>query len=158
MLIIGCGNRDRGDDGAGLMVAQRLRELGVKSEIRTGEALALIEAWKGADDVVVVDAVVTGSAAGKVWLWDSGQVTTQLRLSVSTHGFGVAEAIKLARILDVLPKRLRVFGIEGQRFDFGSEISPEVMCAVEEVAQQITAEAVCQSTHGGTNPLQGNAS
>ena len=45
------------------MVAQRLRELGVKSEIRTGEALALIEAWKGADDVVVVDAVVTGSPA-----------------------------------------------------------------------------------------------
>jgi hydrogenase maturation protease len=154
MLIIGCGNRDRGDDGAGIIVAERLQELGVKSEIRTGEALALIDVWNGADDVVVVDAVVTGSPAGKVWLWDSGQITTQLRLSVSTHGFGVAEAIKLARILDVLPKRLRVFGIEGQRFDFGSEISPEVMSAVEEVAQQITAEAVCQSTRGGTNPLQ----
>ena len=148
MLIIGCGNRDRGDDGAGLLVAERLRELGVKSEIRTGEALALIEAWKGADDVVVVDAVVTGGPAGKVWHWDNGQVTTQLRLPVSTHGFGVAEAIKLARILDVLPKRLRVFGIEAQRFDFGSDISPEVMCAVEEVAQQITAEAVSHSTGG----------
>jgi hydrogenase maturation protease len=149
MLIIGCGNRDRGDDGAGVMVAERLRELGVKAEICTGEALALIEAWNAADDVVVVDAVVTGGPAGKVWLWDNGQVATQPKLSVSTHGFGVAEAIKLARTLDLLPKRLRVFGIEGRRFDFGNEISPEVMCAVDEVAELITANRAALSSATG---------
>ena len=140
MLIIGCGNRDRGDDGAGVMVAERVRELGAKAEICTGEALALIEVWNGTDDVVVVDAVVTGAPAGKVWLWDGGQVRIQESLSLSTHGFGVAEAIRLARVLDRLPKRLRVFGIEGQRFDVGVDISPEVLRAVEEVAKQITAE------------------
>lgn len=149
MLIIGCGNRDRGDDGAGVMVAERLRELGVKAEICTGEALALIEAWNAAEDVVVVDAVVTGGPAGKVWLWDNGQVTTQPELSVSTHGFGVAEAIKLARTLDLLPKRLRVFGIEGRRFDFGNEISPEVMCAVDDVAERITANGAALSSATG---------
>jgi hydrogenase maturation protease len=141
MLVIGCGNRDRSDDGAGVMVAERVRKLGVKAEICTGESLALIEAWNGADDVVLVDAVVTGAPVGKVWLWDGGQVT-QGDISISTHGYGVAEAIKLARILDRLPKRLRVFGIEGRLFDFGSEISAEVMCAVEEVVEQITAEAL----------------
>ena len=51
MLVIGCGNRDRSDDGAGVMVAERMRELGVKAEICTGESLALIEAWNGADAV-----------------------------------------------------------------------------------------------------------
>lgn len=145
MLVIGCGNRDRSDDGAGVMVAERVRELGVKAEICTGESLALIEAWNGADDVVLVDAVETGAPAGKVWLWDGGQVTTQGSISISTHGCGVLEAIKLARVLDRLPKRLRVFGIEGRLFDFGSEISAEVTCAVEEVVEQITVEAVCDS-------------
>ena len=145
MLVIVCGNRDLSDDGAGVMVAERVRELGVKAEICTGESLALIEAWTGADDVVLVDAVVTGAPVGKVWLWDGGQVTTQGSIPISTHGYGVAEAIKLARILDRLPKRLRVFGIEGRLFDFGSEISAEVMCAVEEVVEQITVEAVCDS-------------
>ena len=99
MLVIGCGNRDRGDDGAGVMVAERVRKLGVQAEICTGESLALIEAWNGADDVVLVDAVVTGAPVGKVWLWDGGLVTTQGSMPISTHGFGVAEAIKLARIL-----------------------------------------------------------
>jgi hydrogenase maturation protease len=87
-----------------------------------------------------VDTVVTGAPAGKVWLWDAGQVRIQGSLSLSTHGLGVAEAIRLARVLDRLPKRLRVFGIEGQRFDVGVDISPEVLRAVEEVAKQITAE------------------
>lgn len=145
MLVIGCGNRDRSDDGAGVMVAERVRKLGVQAEICTGESLALIEAWNGADDVVLVDSVVTGAAVGKVWLWDGGLVTTQGSIPISTHGYGVVEAIKLARILGRLPKRLRVFGIEGRLFDFGSKISAEVMCAVEEVVEQITVEAVCDS-------------
>ena len=35
MLIIGCGNRTRGDDGAGVLVAERLRKLGIEAEMRT---------------------------------------------------------------------------------------------------------------------------
>lgn len=147
MLIIGCGNRDRGDDGAGVLVAERLRKAGIDAQIHSGEALALIEAWNGVDDVVVVDAVVTGAPAGTVWLWDGGPVKIQGSSSVSTHGFGVAEALELARILNRLPKRLRVFGIEGRRFDVGSEVSPEVSCAVEEVTEEIAQRKRCAIPH-----------
>ena len=73
MLIIGCGNRERSDDGAGILVAERLRELGIDAEMRTGEAADLIEAWKGADDVIVVDTVMTGAPVGTVQAWDGRQ-------------------------------------------------------------------------------------
>jgi hypothetical protein len=59
MRIICCGNPERGDDGAGALVAERLRDFRVEAEIRSGEALDVIEA--GVDSVVVVDAVETGS-------------------------------------------------------------------------------------------------
>ena len=143
MLIIGWGNRDCGDDGAGVMVAERLRALGLNAQIHTGEAFDLLEAWSRDDDVVVVDAVVTGASGGKVWRWDCGLLAAHANFSTSTHGFNLGEAIGLARILDRLPKRLRVFGIEGVRFEVGSEISPAVICAVKEVAAQIMAEEVC---------------
>lgn len=139
MLVIGCGNRDRGDDGAGVVVAERLRKLGFHARILTGDALDLIEAWSGADDVVVVDAVVSGAPLGKVWVWDGRTEKIRGSLPISSHGFGVAEAINLACILDRLPKRLRVFGIEGRRFDVGGEISPEVVSATEEVAKRIAS-------------------
>lgn len=156
MLILGCGNRGRGDDAAGVLVAECLRDLGLDAQICFGQALELIDAWKAADDVIIVDAIMTGSPAGKVWLWDGEQLTLPETWSLSTHGFGVAEAIQLARILGCLPKRLRVFGIEGSRFELGSRLSPEVMCAVKEVVAQITAASelpsAVEAQPGQANP------
>lgn len=140
MLIIGCGNRQRKDDGAGILVAERLRKLGIAADMRTGETVDLIEAWNGADKVIVVDAVVTGAQVGTVHAWDGRQPMASVHTTASTHGFGVAEAIALARALNWLPTRLWVYGIEGRRFDLGAEISPEVQRAVEEVVRRIIAD------------------
>ena len=140
MRIICCGNPDRGDDGAGALVAGRLQNLGLEAETRTGEASELLEAWKGADHVVVVDAVETGAPAGTVWRWEGWQTNFPIRRSGSTHGLGLSEAITLARVLGQLPHRLRIYGIEGRRFEPGAEVSPEVKLAVEEVVRQITKE------------------
>src|SRR5579864_576868 len=140
MLIIGCGNRERGDDGAGILVAERLRKFGIEAETCIGNALDLIEAWKNADDVIVVDAVVTGAPLGTVQAWDGRQSLAPLSTNASTHGLGVAEAIKLAHVLNRLPRRLWVYGIEGERFDLGSEVSPEVRRGVEEAVRRIISD------------------
>lgn len=140
MRIIACGNRQRGDDGAGILVAEKLRKLGIEADTRIGEAANLIEAWKGAEDVIVVDAVVTGAPVGTVQAWDGRQLVASISTTTSTHGFGVANAIELARVLNLLPTRLRVYGIEGRRFELGVEISPEVQRAVEEVVRRIIAD------------------
>jgi hydrogenase maturation protease len=142
MRIICCGNPERGDDGAGALVAARLRELGVEAETRTGEALELLEAWRGADSVTVVDAVETGAPVGTVWRWDRRQARFPVRSCTSTHGLGLAEAITLARVLGRLPERLQIYGIEGRRFAPGTEASPEVKLAAEDVARQIVAAAI----------------
>jgi len=139
MLIIGCGNRQRSDDGAGILVAERLRDLGIPAETRSGEAADLIEAWRGADDVIVVDTVVTGAPVGTVQAWDTRQPLIPVRTTASTHGLGVAEAIELAQVLQCLPARLQVYGIEGRRFEPGAEISSEVQLAIKEVARRIIA-------------------
>ena len=146
MRIICCGNPERGDDSAGALVAARLRELGVEAETRTGEAAELLEAWRGADHVVVVDAVETGAPVGTVWRWDGRQASFPVRSCTSTHGLGLAEAITLARVLGRMPERLRVYGIEGRRFEPGTEASPEVKLAVEDVARQIVAVAVSSTS------------
>jgi len=140
MLILGCGNRHRGDDAAGILAAERLRALGIAAEVCAGEPSELMEAWAGADDVILIDAVVTDSPAGAVHVWDAQHPPRFATSSASTHGLGVAQAIELARALDCLPARLRVFGIEGKRFELGSEVTPEVERAVEEVVRRIAAD------------------
>jgi len=140
MRIIGCGNRERGDDGAGILVAERLRECGLKADTSTGEAASLIEDWNGADDVIVIDTVITGAPVGTVKVWDGQAPLDSATATASTHGLGVAEAIALARVLGHLPARLRVYGVEGRRLQPGAVMSPEVQRGVEEVVRRIISD------------------
>jgi hydrogenase maturation protease len=154
MLIIGCGNRDRGDDGAGILVAERLRELGRAADTRIAEPVDLIETWKGADDVIVVDATVTGAPIGSLQMWDGRHQFVSIRTNTSTHGLRVAEAIELACVLDQLPTRLRVYGIEGRRFELGAKISPEVRLTVEEFVRRIITDPIAPHDRGRPSPLK----
>jgi hydrogenase maturation protease len=137
MKVIGCGNLDHGDDAAGILVAQRLREFGVDAR----EATTLFDAWDAGDDVVLVDAMFSGREIGAIALWERAEFPRLRQFRASTHDFGLAEVIELARVLERVPNRLRVYGIEGRRFGLGSELSPEVAKAVEDVAMRIAAEA-----------------
>ena len=137
MRIIACGNRDRGDDGAGILVCERLRTLGVSVEIQSGEAMALIESWNDADEVIVIDTVVTGARPGTVHLWDGAQLGLGTCSQPSTHGFGIAEAIQLLRTLNCIPRRLRIYGIEGREFGCGSIPSRDITFAVDQVVEEI---------------------
>ena len=58
----------------------------------------------------------------------------------STHAFGVAETIELARNLGRLPERLIAYLIEGERFATGTPLSPAAAGAVDEAAQRIVME------------------
>jgi hydrogenase maturation protease len=140
MLILGCGNRQRGDDGAGILAAERLRALGIAAQVCSGEPSELMDAWSGAQEVILIDAVVTGAPAGVVHVWDGPRLPVFGTSAGSTHGLGVAQAIELARALDCLPARLRVYGIEGKQFEIGSSVSFQVQCAVEEVVQRIATQ------------------
>ena len=55
-------------------------------------------------------------------------------LRSSTHAFGVADAVELARALGRLPGRLDVYAIEGASFTAGDSLSPEVERAVDDLA------------------------
>jgi hydrogenase maturation protease len=137
MLIIGYGNPHRGDDAAGILVAEQLRVFGVETTIHTGDALALIDLWKHCEQVTMIDTVVTGEKAGTIRNWNVDELLSVESRSPSTHGFGLAEAIRLARSLHCLPSQMCLYGIEGRRFEIGDPMSAEVKSAVKIVVRQI---------------------
>jgi hydrogenase maturation protease len=143
-LVIGIGNCLRGDDGVGHVAVQRLRALNLpnaSAREESGEGAALIEAWKNAQNVILIDAVQTGAAPGTIYrLGANGAPIPARFFHCSTHGFGVAEAIGLARALDQLPPRLVLYGIEGRELNVGENLSPEVAAAVNELLGRIRQE------------------
>jgi hydrogenase maturation protease len=143
-LLIGIGNPDRGDDGAGLEVVRRLTALrpqGLRLATCAGNALDLLDAWRGYERVVLVDAAFGGGRPGAVRRLDAGRGRLPWYLrSASTHSWGVAEAVEMARVLGDLPAHLVVYGIEGRSFGLHRGLSPEVIVAVDEVVAHVLHE------------------
>ena len=141
ILVIGVGNAFRGDDGVGLVIARGLRELalsGVTVLEQSGEGAALLEAWAGAGRVIVVDAISSGSEPGTIHRFEVSDQPLPAHFSGgSTHAFGLAEAVELARQLDRLPSSLTIYGIEGKSYDRATGLSPEVEAAAEKLIKEI---------------------
>lgn len=145
VLVIGVGNTFRGDDGVGPVVAARLKELalpGVTVLEQSGEGTSLMAAWENVAYVIVVDAVQSGTEPGTIHRLDvtDKPIPAQFGSRFSGHAFGVAGAVEMARLLDRLPKRLIVYGIEGLTFATGQGLSAEVERGVETAVQQIREE------------------
>ncbi len=148
MLVIGLGNPDCGDDGIGPLVARAIaeRETGVRVIERRGDALALMEDWRGAQSVVLVDAAAAVSEPGRIHRIDLAREELRRDLSLSsTHAFGMAEAIALARALGRLPPQLIVYAVEGENFAPGDPMS----CAVADAAEDVTARILSELAVSG---------
>ena len=141
IIIIGVGNLFRSDDAVGILIARELKKMnfkGVTVKEQSGEGTSLMETWKTYDRVLIVDAVSSGESPGSVHRLDASRETIPAKFfSCSTHNFGVAEAIEMARTLDQLPKYIKLFGIEGGNFEPGDALSLEIEDAAEIVTQEI---------------------
>jgi hydrogenase maturation protease len=149
ILLVGVGNIYRSDDGAGPEVARRIAWLEVENlqviEI-PGDCSDLLERWKGAEIVMLVDAVASGDPPGTIHRLDAESLDSMSGFGgVSTHGLGVVEAIKLAQATKSLPAKLFIYGITAKDFQPGVGLSPEVEAGVEQVVGEILEEARCTS-------------
>jgi hydrogenase maturation protease len=143
-LVIGVGNDDRGDDAIGLIAARRIRELNlpnVQVIESNGEFTKLMESWKDAESVILIDAVQSGAALGTIHRVSANEeeFTSQL-FSASTHAFGVAEAIALSKALGKLPPRFIVFGVEVYSFALGEPLSAKIVSSIEQLLQLVKGE------------------
>jgi hydrogenase maturation protease len=144
VVVIGVGNALRGDDGAGLAVAEEVRARSAETvEVRIceEEPSRLIDALGDADVAIIADAVSTGAAGGTVHRFDASAVALPAReLRSSTHALGISETLELARALGRLPQQTVVFGIEGLDFTAHEGLTPTVAEGVARAAAEVLEE------------------
>ena len=152
VLVVGLGNAWRGDDGAGPAVARSLGD-DPRVLVHEGEPIGLLDAWAGAAEVVVVDAVASGAPAGTVHRLDAAAAPLPARFARgSTHAFGLAETIELARMLGRLPPRVTVYGIEGLDFRAGDQLSAPVRAAVDAIRAELRDRLGKSAADGRQDP------
>ena len=141
VLIVGIGNDYRSDDAAGLRVVRAIRSIGepgTRVAEASGEGAALLDLLTNTRNVIVVDAVCSGTTPGTVMRYDLRTETLPaVFFRTSTHAFGIIEAVGLARTFNSTPDHLILFGIEGKNFDAGTELSAEVGGVIPSVVEAV---------------------
>jgi hydrogenase maturation protease len=136
LRVIGCGNAQAGDDSAGVEIVRRLRERDdCAAELleRPQAGIELMEVLRGAERVLFIDAVSSGAAPGTLHLvpLPSARVVPRALGAISSHGWGLAETLRLMAALHYRLPRLALLGIEIESAQPGVPRSAAVESAVQ---------------------------
>ena len=149
VLVVGCGNLLRGDDGVGPILVRHLWERGVPEGLKLvdGGTAGMDVAFqmRGADRVVIVDASATGAAPGTVYRVPGAELEQLPPLEgLHTHSFRWDHAIAFARwaLADACPTDITVFLIEAANVAMGADLSPTVSSAMDTVIDIIESDYI----------------
>jgi len=140
-VIIGIGNPYRGDDSAGWAVVDALGTLeGIDLVKVRSDFAELLELFSSYTNVYVVDACQNSEQVGSWLCLDLLEEEIEEKGLSSTHGFGLVQAVAFAKSLDQLPQKLQLYAIVGRQYEVGSNMSSEVVQAIDHVKQALLAE------------------
>ena len=129
MLVVGVGNPMRGDDEAGLILAEKVAE---KLDLEYLRCEEIPENYIGemlddpAETILLVDAVDMKQAPGEIGLLTPDELAAN---SISTHNCSVS---LLAKVLaEVKDKQMLILGIQPQNLGWGQPLTPQVSEAID---------------------------
>ena len=142
--IFGIGSSS-GDDQAGWLTIDALLARGM--EAGGGIVLAkldrpgagLITLLDNATWVILVDAMQSGGQPGRIRRFGVKDWPAYSQ-GLSSHGFGVLNALSLARELGSLPPRLDLYGIEIGPANPGAQAGDAITAAAQQLARRIAAD------------------
>lgn len=86
---------------------------------------------------ILIDAVKSEAPLGSLHLF-SHEAIMPTTHPVSSHGWGLAESLKLAKELGILPETTVLYGIEINEITFTSELSDSIKIAVNKLANLLS--------------------
>jgi len=130
VVVLGVGNLLLTDEGVGVHLIQKLREM------QLGEGIELVDGGTSildfipqAEDVsklIIVDAVKLGGKPGKTYkIYVDDSLLKGAKGMISLHQLGVVETLAIAQKMGKLPHTV-IIGIEPKEIGYGLELSPEI--------------------------------
>lgn len=101
----------------------------------------LIEHMRGADTVILVDAVKSGAAPGTLYRLEGRTLDGLVAHHTSSHGFGLAETLALADRMGELPANLKFVGLEAGNRAFSPDEIALLAKAIADEAGIVTGAA-----------------
>ena len=130
-LILGVGNLLLTDEGLGIHAVRKLFEnpaLPADVEVVDGgtAGLGLLYYLEDVNRLVIIDAMETGGPPGTMVRLSGDQIPVYMAMKVSPHEITLPDFLAAAKLRDLYPQEVIVWGIQPQSLEVGVELSPIV--------------------------------
>lgn len=145
VLVLGLGNILLGDDGLGVAAVGALEaRYTVPQSVRVVDGgtlgLALLDELAGAENAILVDAILTGAPPGTPVRLEGDAVAPAVEARLSPHQVGVADLLAAAELTGVLPRRLVLLGLVPGSLELQVGCSPHVRAALPDLVDRVAGE------------------
>jgi hydrogenase maturation protease len=145
VLVLGVGNLLLSDDGVGVHTIQRLQEVArLPEEVQVLDGgtsgLDLLYYLEGVSHLLVVDAIEVGQPPGTLTRLTGDQVPAYLSLKMSPHEIGLPDMLFAAKLRDLYPEEVVIWGVQPATTEVGLDLSPSVGAQVDVLLEKILEE------------------
>jgi len=144
-LILGVGNLLLTDEGLGIHAVRKLFEnpaLPADVEVVDGgtAGLGLLYYLEDVNRLVIIDAVETGGPPGTMVRLSGDQIPVYMAMKVSPHEITLPDFLAAAKLRDLYPQEVIVWGIQPQSLEVGVELSPVVAEKLDTLVKNVLGE------------------
>jgi len=143
-VVLCLGNPYMKDDAVGVQVARRLLEMNLGGDVVIESSqsadLLLLSGFEGADRVMVVDALRSGTPPGTISKYAISPAKSQVSSLPGSHSVRLHDMFDLANQAGLLDCPVTIIGIEPRETSPGEGLSPDVETAIPRVLRLIIRE------------------
>lgn len=141
-LVIGCGNLLGADDGVGLAALERLRnQYRFPPDVRLEDGgtwgLNLLPLIEESGRLLLVDAINAGAAPGSLLTLERERLPMYFSQKISPHQIDLREVLALAEFRGTLPGDTVAIGVQPERIEMSTDLSPSVACQIDALAAAV---------------------
>jgi hydrogenase maturation protease len=151
-LILGVGNLLLSDEGVGVHVLQRLAatyDMPKGVQILDGGTLGLdlLYYLEGVENLLIIDAVEMGEQPGTLLRLEGDEVPSFLSIKISPHQIGIPDMLFAAKLKDLYPRNVVLWGVQPGVLETGLDLSPPVAAQVDVLVENAVKELAQWEDH-----------
>lgn len=144
-LVLGVGNILLSDDGVGVHTIRRLQKVAqLPEEVQVVDGgtsgLDLLHYLEGVSHLVIVDAMEGNRPPGTLTRLTGDEVPAYLSTKMSPHEIGLPDMLFAAKLRDLYPKEVVIWGVQPATTELGLDLSPPVADQVDALVENVLAE------------------
>lgn len=151
-VVIGLGNPLMADDGLGLAALEALRHgwtFEPHVELVDGGTwgMNLLYLIEDADRVLLLDAINVEAPPGDVVELERDALPRMFGLKISPHQIDMREVLALAQLRDTLPREIVAMGLQPERVEMSTEVTPALRAALPALTERALARLAAWGHH-----------